>query len=790
MYDIFKPRFLQSSFAPRILIGVGGTGSTSIDTVARDAADAAQQSVDAITAQVGEVIATDQGVISSDGKQFVNATAQNIILTGISSAELLADGLTETTGGALSPNSVTATELADEAVSNQKLAAMAALSLKGNDSATTGAPKDIALSTVAGLMPIASSSNAGLMSSTDKLKSDNAGFHFGSVADMVASVDLVVGSIVDVAGYFQSGDGGGNRFEVVSAGTGSHDGGAIIDLAGSGLQAQGKFPQGYFLEQWGPVKDGVADDAPAIRAALAWCAASGVAKLRAFSGQGVFGVIGLIQMPENMVLDCSYSQMVPLSDDAGFNLRRNSGLENLKWDVSANATWLGPMMLCDAFTDSNIANYPRIENVSCKGYGGNADGSVNGTMFKLDASGGTRITGLRASGLYASNIESAVEFIASDGANGGYVNSNSFKFDMIFNCSRSFVMDRLSTDNEISMNYIKMSYQSGTATSEPVLKCNGWFNEFDFIVWDWNRGAAPIVIDFGSNSKLNAVSGTVESMAVKDASFSNYRNKIATRIIPVATLANTAAEPSSSNSGLFMGQVDNCLSYGNKRYSVTAPAVSSGSLNSAFQPNQNARPAWNSLTSLQIEIDLLSSKSNLRTIGVAFSDDSVPDWVQFERSTDGTNWTEVEYMPGSRITAWFGNTFTGSAFQYLRITMTTAASMDYKIVQIFGWWKNEEQGAYLPTGGGEIYGDTDFKLGNSVKFTSSNGVGTAGLNVDNSSRLQLAATGGVELNGVRILGDQQPAITDPSGGSVIDVECRAALIDLADRIRNHGLVGL
>lgn len=65
-----------------------------------------------------------------------------------------------------------------------------------------------------------------------------------------------------------------------------------------------------------------------------------------------------------------------------------------------------------------------------------------------------------------------------------------------------------------------------------------------------------------------------------------------------------------------------------------------------------------------------------------------------------------------------------------------------------------------------------------------------GLSVDNSNRLSIDATGGVKLNGTRILGDQQPAVTDPVGGSVVDNECRAALIALADRIRNHGLIGL
>lgn len=122
--------------------------------------------------------------------------------------------------------------------------------------------------------------------------------------------------------------------------------------------------------------------------------------------------------------------------------------------------------------------------------------------------------------------------------------------------------------------------------------------------------------------------------------------------------------------------------------------------------------------------------------------------------------------------------------------ITTSVAQNFAVAQISAWWKGEDQGAYLPTGGGDVYGDTTLHGGKSVLFTSSNGGGVGGLSVDNSDRLSIDATGGVKLNGTRILGDQQPAVTDPVGGSVVDNECRAALIALADRIRNHGLIGL
>ena len=239
-----------------------------------------------------------------------------------------------------------------------------------------------------------------------------------------------------------------------------------------------------------------------------------------------------------------------------------------------------------------------------------------------------------------------------------------------------------------------------------------------------------------------------------------------------------------------MGQVDNTLAYAHSRYSVTAPAVSVGNINTIFTPNQNARAVWNNLTSLTIEIDLLASQPALRTFGVVFANDFVPDWVLLETSSDGVSWQEIENLPGSRATFWSSRGFIGGSFQYLRMTVTTSIAQDFAIAQIFAWWKGEDQGAYLPTGGGDVYGDTKLRGGKSVLFESSNGAGSSGLSVDNGNRLIIEASGGVKLNGTRILGDQQPSVADPAGGSVVDTECRAALIALADRIRNHGLIGL
>lgn len=73
---------------------------------------------------------------------------------------------------------------------------------------------------------------------------------FDTVADMVASTDLIIGMTATTAGYYSAGDGSGNEYKIVAAATGTDDGGSYIDLAST--QAQGLFNDGkYSVERFG-----------------------------------------------------------------------------------------------------------------------------------------------------------------------------------------------------------------------------------------------------------------------------------------------------------------------------------------------------------------------------------------------------------------------------------------------------------------------------------------------------------------------------------------------------------
>lgn len=47
---------------------------------------------------------------------------------------------------------------------------------------------------------------------------------------------------------------------------------------------------------------------------------------------------------------------------------------------------------------------------------------------------------------------------------------------------------------------------------------------------------------------------------------------------------------------------------------------------------------------------------------------------------------------------------------------------------------------------------------------------------------------GVRIDGVRVVGAQQPAVEQPTGGSSVDNEARATLVGILQALRSHGLI--
>lgn len=148
---------------------------------------------------------------------------------------------------------------------------------------------------------MASSVGASLIGTEDgnvQTDLDRRAVTFDTVVDMKAATFLKVGDKVRTLGYYSAGDGGGNDYEIVAAGTGTDNGGSFIDLTGVSGQAKGLFIYGSVnVEQFGAVGDGVTDDTAAIRRALS----SGVDII---DGKGsTYAISAPLNIPENITLE-------------------------------------------------------------------------------------------------------------------------------------------------------------------------------------------------------------------------------------------------------------------------------------------------------------------------------------------------------------------------------------------------------------------------------------------------------------------------------------------------------
>jgi len=103
-------------------------------------------------------------------------------------------------------------------------------------------------------------------------------------AAMDADASIVLGEYHRTSGYNTAGDGGGNDYLIVPAGTAPADGGAYFDLTASGLQAKAMFPGGFAtVGQFGGTA-GATDRTVEFQAAVDYTADTQIAVLHVGSG--------------------------------------------------------------------------------------------------------------------------------------------------------------------------------------------------------------------------------------------------------------------------------------------------------------------------------------------------------------------------------------------------------------------------------------------------------------------------------------------------------------------------
>ena len=80
---------------------------------------------------------------------------------------------------------------------------------------------------------------------------------------------------------------------------------------------------------------------------------------------------------------------------------------------------------------------------------------------------------------------------------------------------------------------------------------------------------------------------------------------------------------------------------------------------------------------------------------------------------------------------------------------------------------------------------------NAANARAAIGAAASGINNDISQlngASQVNVSGEYKVGGTQVVGSQQPAIPDATGGATVDVEARAALNQLLAELRTHGLI--
>ena len=109
-------------------------------------------------------------------------------------------------------------------------------------------------------------------------------------------------------------------------------------------------------------------------------------------------------------------------------------------------------------------------------------------------------------------------------------------------------------------------------------------------------------------------------------------------------------------------------------------------------------------------------------------------------------------------------------------------------------------GAYTTVTAAHFYGGTMAVGGGGHAITTAHGlyledVTAGGTNYSIYTNAGLVRFGGVvnttgsyQVDGTQVVGNQGAAVTDPTGGMVIDAEARTAIIAIIDRLQAHGLI--
>jgi hypothetical protein len=264
-------------------------------------------------------------------------------------------------------------------------------------------------------------------------------------------------------------------------------------------------------------------------------------------------------------------------------------------------------------------------------------------------------------------------------------------FSVITNCIKNL-------DIEGSGNLFRGQIETKTSANKPgftgywAAKITGSWNRLDMMVWDWSSvgdDIYAIIIDGQNNFIYGAAANYVFN------GLGNFTYDYLPRVtIPPGSYLHTR----------LLGTQDDMLFFADKKFTVTK--TTTADLTPCFRQ-------WNTLgvtvsdasTEKSIAIEPVSGfiSQSFISIGVSFHLLHVPSTIKIEYKDGDGNWNEVISLSDNTLSEVIGLASAGNIYVY-GVRYSFSSSSDINIIRFWMYGTGDPQ-AFLPCGGGTIYGD-------------------------------------------------------------------------------------
>lgn len=457
---------------------------------------------------------------------------------------------------------------------------------------------------------------------------------------------------------------------------------------------------------------------------------------KVFVPKGTYILESELVVPEGKILDLGYSTLIFSSNEASVVLNRSASLFNYTLDTRNVSGFSGIALRIDGGLKHSTMSQTETYNGYI--YGSGTDG---GTGLFLDCTKeGSAIVNAKIGRLRIRDINTGIRCDST--LPGTYINSNLFDGITFYNCETFIKLDGVGgsgADNNILKN---ISIQP-TSNSKTGLFLGGHRNLFEGTVWD--VGHFPEftnVFEFSSTARENIINTQGGQNRVVNNNGMNTINGNYGGIHPNILLTG-AGKLQSPDTRLtlvnYIGNQDNVLANGDKKYTVTVEGAQASRLADAFSTNPSTYATWSSLTPediIKINIDMSNDPLRYGTvIGCMFPFMMYPDYVKIEIEShlgDVKTILEEDGFTGGYVMA-----FNDLYEQIKRITFTFKKYNGTRIdiSKFFAGAMGTKGNHFIDTSGGNIYGNLSFSKGNGVVFTSPDGNIVKKIGIDNEGNI-------------------------------------------------------